>query len=251
MLYNVDTREYLNKIEVANTDMLCYRDENIKKGVMGVNIILLGAPGSGKGTQSEILIEKFNMVHISMGDLLRGEVKEETQLGKQVKVFLDDGKLVPDEIVVEIIEHRLSSESFKNGLILDGFPRTIKQAETVDRVLKAKSNKIDTVIYFDVNENTVVERLSGRRICKECGAIYHIKNKRPKVLDICDLCQGELEIRSDDTEEVVKKRYEVYLEKTKPLVEYYNKQAKLLIVDANENALSTFNEIASETKLVK
>ena len=216
-----------------------------------INLILLGAPGSGKGTQSEILIREFGMKHISMGDLLREEVKKNSDLGNKIKNILDAGKLVPDDIVVKIIDQRLSEANLEQGLILDGFPRTIRQAEVVDEVLRRRNSKVDKAVYFDVSEETVTKRLSGRRICGKCGAIYHIKNIPPKVEGICDKCYEKLEIRSDDTEEVVKKRYKIYLENTKPLMDYYEGKGNLLVVDANKNAEITFEEITEKIAAFK
>jgi adenylate kinase len=194
-------------------------------------IILLGAPGSGKGTQSKILVEKLNIPQLSTGDMLREAVKAGTKLGLEAKSYMDQGALVPDSVVLGLINERIQKSDCKNGFILDGFPRTIAQADGLSNLLKAVGKKINYVIALDVNEDALVERLTGRRICKNCGESYHIKFKQPKVEGVCDLCGGELFQRDDDKEEVIRKRMSVYRNQTEPLMQYYKNQGCFFLID--------------------
>jgi len=196
-----------------------------------VNIIMLGPPGSGKGTQAKKLIEKFGIPQISTGDLLREAVKNGTELGKQAKSYMDAGKLVPDEVVVGMVKERLSKDDAQKGFILDGFPRTVPQAEALDKTLDQMGKKIDKVVNVDVPDSEVVERLSGRRTCKGCGAMYHVKFNQPKKEGLCDKCGGELYQRDDDNEQTIKRRLEVYHEQTSPLKDYYGKKGLVADVD--------------------
>jgi len=196
-----------------------------------VNIIMLGPPGSGKGTQAKKLIEKFGIPQISTGDLLREAVKNGTELGKQAKSYMDAGKLVPDEVVVGMVKERLSKDDAQRGFILDGFPRTVPQAEALDKTLDQMGKKIDKVVNVDVPDSEVVERLSGRRTCKGCGAMYHVKFNQPKKEGLCDKCGGELYQRDDDNEQTIKRRLEVYHEQTSPLKDYYGKKGLVADVD--------------------
>jgi len=189
-----------------------------------VNWILLGPPGSGKGTQAKRLIEKYDIPQISTGDLLREAVKNGTELGKEAKQFMDAGKLVPDEVVIGMVKERLQKDDAQKGFILDGFPRTVPQAEELDKVLEGMGKKIDKVINIEVPDEEVVERLSGRRTCKDCGAMYHVKFSPPKEEGKCDKCGGELYQRDDDNPETIKSRLQVYHEQTAPLKDYYGKQ---------------------------
>ncbi|MBN2454673.1 adenylate kinase [Candidatus Woesearchaeota archaeon] len=193
-----------------------------------MNIVLLGAPGVGKGTCAEVLAKKHSIPHISSGDIFREAVAGESELGKKVKQYLDRGELVPDELTVEVIRQRLEKDDCKKGFLLDGFPRTIAQAESLK-----KFSKIDHILNFTAVKKLIVERLSGRRTCRKCGAIYHIKYFPPKLEGVCDKCGGELYQRSDEAPDVVMKRLAVYEEQTKPLIDYYRNEGTLTDIDAN------------------
>lgn len=189
-----------------------------------MKLVLLGPPGAGKGTQSIVLSKKYDIPHISTGDILRESVKKSLPLGLKAKSYMDKGELVPDEIVTGIVADRLKDADTKKGYILDGFPRTVKQAEDLDAALKSLGSSIDMAVYFDTSEATAIERLSGRRVCKACGFNYHIKNIPPKKYGICDKCGKELFQRPDDKEDTVRNRLKVYEAQTKPLIEYYTKK---------------------------
>ncbi len=188
-----------------------------------MNLIFLGPPGSGKGTQAKLLSERLGMLHLSTGDILREAVREGTPLGREAKRYMDEGKLVPDEVVIGIVKEWLLSKGVERGVIFDGFPRTVAQAEALDRMMKELGQKIDWVIDIDVSEAEVLKRLSGRRTCKNCGAMYHLVFNPPRVEGICDKCGGELYQRDDDKEETIKSRLKVYKEQTEPLKDYYKK----------------------------
>ncbi|MFQ6051660.1 MAG: adenylate kinase [Candidatus Hydrothermarchaeota archaeon] len=198
-----------------------------------MHLILLGAPGAGKGTQAKMVAEKFGIPHIATGDILREAVKEGTQLGKEAVKYMEKGKLVPDEIVIGIIEERLREDDCKKGFVLDGFPRTIAQAEALDSVLDKIGIDLDLVIDLKVDKEELVRRISQRRICRSCEKPYHLTFNPPKVSGVCDECGGELYQRSDDTEETVRKRISVYEEQTFPLIDYYKKKGILKEVDGN------------------
>ena len=191
-----------------------------------MKLILLGPPGAGKGTQSVVLSRELKTPHISTGDILREAVKEGLPLGLKAKSYMDKGELVPDEVVTRIVVERLKKPDTKDGYILDGFPRTIKQATDLDAAL-AKSGGIDMVVFFETSKKVAIERLTGRRVCRKCGAIYHMINMPPKKDGICDKCAGELVQRPDDKEATVANRLKVYEVQTKPLIEYYSKKAIL------------------------
>jgi len=202
-----------------------------------LKIIILGPPGSGKGTQSKELSRRLEIAHVSTGDILREEVKANTPLGQRAKAYLDSGTLVPDALVIEMLGQRLFGQSAANrGFILDGFPRTLKQAEALDELLAKIPARIDLVFYLDATESVIIQRLSGRRICSQCAAIYHIKNMPPKKEGICDKCAGALYQRSDDKPETIKNRLRVYLEQTAALIDYYKKENVLFYIDANKEA---------------
>jgi adenylate kinase len=191
-----------------------------------MNLILLGGPGAGKGTQAKKLIEKFQIPQISTGDILRAAVKEGTEMGKKAKECMDAGKLVPDEVVIGIIKDRLAQPDCKKGFILDGFPRTVPQAEALDKVLTGLGTKIDHVVSIDVDEEALVGRLTGRRTCKSgaCGQMFHLEYSPPKKAGVCDKCGGELYQRDDDNETTVRSRLSTYNQATKPLIDYYTKK---------------------------
>jgi len=193
-----------------------------------LNIVLLGPPGVGKGTYAELLSKKYKIPHISTGQMFRDAIKEGSELGKKVEGFIAKGDLVPNEITIEVVKVRLKAEDCKNGFLLDGFPRTIPQAEVLEKI-----RKIDKVLNFVASEETITERLSWRRTCSKCGAIYHLKNIPPKVDGICDKCGGKLYQRSDETPETIKVRMEEYKKKTKPLIDFYKKRGLLANIDAN------------------
>ncbi|NOY46535.1 MAG: adenylate kinase [Deltaproteobacteria bacterium] len=192
-----------------------------------MRLILLGPPGAGKGTQAKRLIERYGIPQISTGDILRAAVRDGTDLGKKAKEYMDAGKLVPDEVVIGIIEERLQEADCAKGFILDGFPRTVAQADALNRVLANLGQAIDHVVSIEVPDEELVERLTGRRTCRGCGAMYHVKFSPPKAEGVCDKCGGELYQRDDDREETIRARLKVYHDQTAPLVEYYEKAGLL------------------------
>ena len=204
-----------------------------------MNLIIMGAPGAGKGTQSENISEKFNIPAISTGDILRSAIKNGTELGKQAKSFIDAGKLVPDTVVIDIIKEHLATDACKNGFILDGFPRSIPQAEALD----AMGVQIDAVLSLDVPDETIVTRMSGRRTCPGCGASYHVLYKPSAKADVCDKCGADLVIRADDKPETVLNRLKTFHDQTEPVKSYYAAKNKLICVVGQE-------EVADTTKLV-
>lgn len=204
-----------------------------------MKLILLGAPGAGKGTQAELICDRLNIPAISTGNMIREAMKNGTEMGKKAKAFVDAGNLVPDEVVIGIIQERLSEKDCANGFILDGFPRTIPQAEALDKMGVA----IDTVLSIEVADEKIVKRMSGRRVCESCGASYHIEYKKPEVEGVCNACGGNLICRKDDAPETVLDRLTVYHDQTEPLKGYYEKTGKLKIVEGQE-------ELADTTALV-
>lgn len=210
-----------------------------------MRLILLGPPGSGKGTQGVLLSQYFGIPQISTGDIFRKAVAENTPLGKKVKEYMDRGELVPDELVVEIVKERITQEDCKNGYILDGFPRTVKQAEMFENM----GGKIDAVLYIYAPDEEVIKRISGRRTCEKCGAVYNVYFNPPKIEGICDKCGGKLVQRDDDKEEVVRNRLEVYKEKTKPLIEYYKKRNILKEIDGVGSVEEIFERILKNLKV--
>jgi adenylate kinase len=193
-----------------------------------MNLIILGAPGSGKGTQTTRLKAKLNIPAISTGDMFRKEIKEETELGKRIKKYLDSGQLVPDEIVIDVIKERIKQPDCKNGFILDGFPRTLEQAKALDKIVK-----IDACINLSVPKEIIVKRLSARRTCKNCGEIYNLLVLKPKVDGVCDKCGGPLFQRDDDRESVIEERFRVYERQTEPLLKYYESRVPVITVTCN------------------
>ena len=210
-----------------------------------MKIIMLGAPGAGKGTQAKMIAEKFSIPHISTGDIFRANIKNGTELGKKAKEYMDKGQLVPDELTVEILLDRVANEDCKNGYVLDGFPRTIPQADVLDKELTKLGDKVDFAINVDVPDENIVRRMSGRRACLKCGATYHIEHIPPKKEGICDTCGSELVQRDDDKPETVQNRLSVYHEQTQPLIDYYNKKNILKSVDGTKDMQEVFSDIVN------
>lgn len=210
-----------------------------------MKIIMLGAPGAGKGTQAKMIADKYNVPHISTGDIFRANIKNGTELGKEAKTYMDKGLLVPDELTVKILLDRVAQEDCKNGYVLDGFPRTIPQAEVLDKALTELGDKIDFAIDVDVPDANIIRRMSGRRACLACGATYHIEHVPPKAEGICDRCGEALVLRDDDKEETVKNRLNVYHEQTQPLIEYYTAKNILKTVDGTVDMQVVFDSIVA------
>ena len=210
-----------------------------------MKIIMLGAPGAGKGTQAKMIAEKYMVPHISTGDIFRANIKEGTELGKQAKEYMDKGQLVPDSLTVNLLLDRVAKDDCKNGYVLDGFPRTIPQAEVLDEALSKLGENIDYAIDVDVPDENIINRMSGRRACVTCGATYHLKHIPPKKEGICDKCGSELILRDDDKPETVKKRLDVYHEQTQPLIDYYTNKGILKTVDGTKDMLEVFGDIVS------
>ena len=208
-----------------------------------MKIIMLGAPGAGKGTQAKMIADKYSIPHISTGDIFRANIKNGTELGKKAKTYMDQGLLVPDELVVDLVVDRVGQEDCANGYVLDGFPRTIPQAESLDTALEKLGSKVDYAINVEVPDENIVRRMSGRRACVACGATYHIVHIPTKVEGICDRCGSELILRDDDKPETVKKRLAVYHEQTQPLIDYYNNKKVLVEVDGTKDMNDVFADI--------
>ncbi|MDT7911156.1 MAG: adenylate kinase [Thermocrinis sp.] len=203
-------------------------------------LVFLGPPGAGKGTQAKLLSQRMGFLHLSTGDLLREAVKNQTPLGKKAKEYMDRGELVPDELIVQLIEETMPKDG---NVILDGFPRTVNQALALEEMLRVKGEKISKVLFFDVPDEVIIDRLSGRRVCSKCGAVYHVKYNPPKVEGVCDLCGGSLVQRDDDKEEVVRKRLEVYRKQTEPLIEFYQERGIIYKLDAGKGVEELFEEV--------
>ncbi len=208
-----------------------------------MKIIMLGAPGAGKGTQAKMIAKKYDIPHISTGDIFRANIKEGTDLGKEAKGYMDKGQLVPDELTVRILLDRVAKDDCKNGYVLDGFPRTIPQAEVLDKEVSKMGDKIDFAIDVDVPDENIIRRMGGRRACLKCGATYHVEHIPPKKEGICDACGAELVLRDDDKPETVKKRLDVYHEQTQPLIEYYGAKGILKSVDGTRDMNDVFSDI--------
>ena len=208
-----------------------------------MKIIMLGAPGAGKGTQAKMIAEKFSVPHISTGDIFRANIKGQTPLGMEAKKYMDEGKLVPDELTVKILLDRVAQDDCKNGYVLDGFPRTIPQAEVLTEALDKMGDKIDYAIDVAVPDENIVNRMSGRRACVTCGATYHIVHIPPKVENICDKCGSELILRDDDKPETVLNRLKIYHEQTQPLIDYYTGKGVLKTVDGTKDMNDVFADI--------
>lgn len=210
-----------------------------------MKIIMLGAPGAGKGTQAKMIADKYGVPHISTGDIFRANIKNGTELGMEAKKYMDQGLLVPDELTVKILLDRVAKDDCEKGYVLDGFPRTIPQAEVLEEALDNIGDKIDFAIDVDVPDENIVRRMSGRRACSSCGATYHIEHVPPKTEGICDRCGKELVLRDDDKAETVKNRLNVYHEQTQPLIEFYEKKGVLKSVDGTVDMQDVFAAIVS------
>lgn len=210
-----------------------------------MKIIMLGAPGAGKGTQAKMIAEKYGIPHISTGDIFRYNIKNGTELGKEAKKYMDQGLLVPDELTVKILLDRIAKDDCKNGYVLDGFPRTIPQAEVLEEALTKLGDRIDYAINVEVPDENIVKRMGGRRACVNCGATYHIEHVPPKKEGICDNCGSELILRDDDKPETVKNRLSVYHKQTQPLIDFYNGKGVLRTVDGTVDMKDVFNAIVA------
>lgn len=208
-----------------------------------MKIIMLGAPGAGKGTQAKMIADQYGIPHISTGDIFRVNIKEQTELGMEAKKYMDQGALVPDELTVKILLDRVAKDDCKLGYVLDGFPRTIPQAEVLDKAVNELNETIDYAINVEVPDENIIKRMSGRRACLACGATYHVEHVPPNNEGICDRCGKELVLRGDDQPETVKKRLEVYHAQTQPLIEYYNKKNILKEVDGTKDMKVVFADI--------
>ena len=208
-----------------------------------MKVIILGAPGAGKGTQAKKLAAEYSIPHISTGDIFRANIKEGTELGKKAKAYMDAGQLVPDELVCDLVVDRIQQDDCKNGYLLDGFPRTIPQAEALDAAVEKLGEKIDYAVNIDVPDDNIINRMSGRRACVGCGATYHIVFNPPKVEDVCDVCGKSLILRDDDKPETVKTRLDVYHAQTQPLIDYYAGRGVLVTVDGTQNMDKVFADI--------
>ncbi|GIN64279.1 adenylate kinase [Robertmurraya siralis] len=208
-----------------------------------MNLVLMGLPGAGKGTQAEKIVEKYGIPHISTGDMFRAAMKEGTELGLKAKSFMDQGALVPDEVTIGIVKERLSKEDCQNGFLLDGFPRTVPQAEALESILVELGKKIDFVLNIDVDQSVLMERLTGRRICKSCGATYHLVFNPPAVAGVCNRCGGELYQRADDNAETVNNRLQVNIEQAKPLLDFYETKGYLRNIDGRQDINKVFVDI--------
>ncbi|PIS10327.1 MAG: adenylate kinase [Bdellovibrio sp. CG10_big_fil_rev_8_21_14_0_10_47_8] len=213
-----------------------------------MNIVLFGAPGAGKGTQSQLLVERLKMVQISTGDLFRAAIKGKTELGQKAQSYMDKGELVPDSIVIGMVDEVLTRLN-GNSFILDGFPRTRAQAEALGKILSQRSLEIGKAVFLEVPREELLQRLTGRRVCKSCGAVYHVNSKPPKIAGVCDLCGGEVIQRNDDREEVIVTRLKTYEENTLPLRDYYKELNKYVEVNGAQETEKVFSDVRSALKL--
>lgn len=216
-----------------------------------MNLILLGAPGAGKGTQAEVICEHLSIPAVSTGNMIREALKNGTEMGLRAKSYMEEGKLVPDEVVIGIIKERLQQDDCKNGFILDGFPRTTSQAVSLDAILRDLGIKLDGVINIAVPDEELIKRTTGRQICRSCGTTYHVTFKPSKVKNVCDKCGGELYQRDDDKVETVKKRLSVYAAQTKPLIDYYKNSNLYIEIDGEQNMDDVYKDIIASLEKSK
>jgi adenylate kinase len=208
-----------------------------------MNLVLMGLPGAGKGTQAEKIVDKYGIPHISTGDMFRSAMKEGTELGLKAKSFMDSGNLVPDDVTIGIVRERLAKDDCVNGFLLDGFPRTVAQAEALEKILSEMNRSIDFVLYIDVAQESLLKRLTGRRICKDCGATYHVIFNPPTQEGVCDKCGGELYQREDDNEKTVKTRLEVNIEQSQPLLDFYQEKGYLRKINGEREIDEVFSSL--------
>ena len=208
-----------------------------------MKIIMLGAPGAGKGTQSRRIADAYGIPQISTGDIFRANIRQQTELGKKAKAYIDAGELVPDQVTCDLVVDRIAKDDCRKGYILDGFPRTIPQAEALDAALAAKGENVDYAVNIDVPDEAIIDRMSGRRACVGCGATYHVIYNAPKVADVCDVCGAKLIIRDDDKPETVKNRLSVYHAQTQPLIDYYEAKGLVVNIDGTQDMDAVFAEI--------
>ncbi|HWQ76525.1 MAG TPA: adenylate kinase [Syntrophomonas sp.] len=213
-----------------------------------MNVIILGPPGSGKGTQAQMLVKQFNIPHISTGDMFRAAIGQETELGLKVRTILEKGQLVPDEITIGIVKERLAEADCGNGFLLDGFPRTIPQAYALADILEESHRTLDAAINIEVPDDVLIPRMTGRRVCRQCGATYHIEFNPPQVAFKCDRCSGELYQRSDDSKDTVADRLAVYARQTQPLIMHYAHAGVLKTINGNQSPMKVFNQICSRLR---
>ncbi len=216
-----------------------------------MNILIMGPAGSGKGTQSKQIATDYNIPHISTGDMFRSAIKEKTALGVQVEEFLNQGKLVPDDLTIGLVKERLQKEDCQKGYLLDGFPRSLAQAKALEEIAKEIQRPVEMVIHMDVDFAQLAKRITGRRMCKQCGEIYHIETKPSKVEGICDLCGGELYQRADDTEEELQVRLDEYYSNTKPCLDFYQEEGKLIHVNASQAIDKVYEDVKDALATLK
>ncbi|MFD2617398.1 adenylate kinase [Terrilactibacillus laevilacticus] len=209
-----------------------------------MNLILMGLPGAGKGTQAEQIVENYGLPHISTGDMFRQAIKDQTKLGKEAKSYMDAGNLVPDEVTIGIVRERLGKDDCRNGFLLDGFPRTVLQAEALETIMSESNRQIDAVLYIDVDQSKLMKRLTGRRVCPECGTTYHIEFNPPKKPGICDKDGATLMQRPDDHEETVQQRLQVNTKQQQPLLDFYSQKGYLKTLDGNQDIKDVFHSVA-------
>lgn len=210
-----------------------------------MNLILMGLPGAGKGTQAERIVASYGLPHISTGDMFRQAIKDGTALGKQAKSYMDQGNLVPDEVTIGIVRERLGKADCKDGFLLDGFPRTVHQAESLEDIMSESGRKIDAVLDIEVDQSKLLERLTGRRVCSNCGATYHLVFNPSKQEGVCDKCGGPLKQRADDREETVRQRLQVNVEQQQPLLDFYTEKGYLKTIDGNQDISDVFQEVTA------
>ncbi len=216
-----------------------------------MNLLIIGAPGTGKGTMSELIVKDYNVMHVSTGDMLREAIANGTEVGLMAKSYMDKGQLVPDSTIHDIILERFQKDDIKNGFLFDGYPRTVVQAEDFDNLLASLNMKLDKVIYLSMDDEVLKERVTGRRVCGDCKSIYHISSKPSKVEGVCDVCGGKLVQRSDDTVEALSKRLDAYYAQTKPVVEYYQKQNLVSYIEANQTREAVYEDIKKALEEIK